>query len=48
MDEQLVYVFVYNTIKDPHRYNVQGSDTTMLNIEPFAGTIILSFYQPGF
>ena len=21
---------IYNTIKDPHRYNVQGSDTTMM------------------
>ena len=21
---------IYNTIKDPHRYDVQGSDTTML------------------
>ena len=28
----------YNTIKDPHRYAVQGSDTTMLSSEPSART----------
>ena len=29
----------HNTIKDPHRYVVQGSDTTMCIKEPSAGTI---------
>ena len=31
--------FIYNTIKVPHRYDVQGSDTTMLTREPSARTI---------
>ena len=30
----------YNTIKDPHRYNVQGSDTTMLTSASSAWTTI--------
>ena len=29
----------HNTIKDPHRYAVQGSDTTMFSKEPSARTI---------
>ena len=36
MDRQYVYKtairLTYNTIKVPHRYGVQGSDTTMLPI----------------
>ena len=31
--------YLHNTIKDPHRYVVQVSDTTMMTREPSAGTI---------
>ena len=29
---------IYNTIKVPHRYTVQGSDTTMFSAAPSART----------
>ena len=35
---------IYNAIKVAHRYAVQGSDTTMFNAAPSAGTIKKHIY----
>ena len=37
-----LYRPLHNTIKDPHRYAVQGSDTTMMTSAPFARIIIIA------